>query len=1100
MQILTLGEVALGNTRLDSLPAKRLIGYLIAVPNPTNDRSEIAAALWPDAPKPRDNLRNALADVNSVLAHAGIDPADVFEISREGLTLRRSITVDIRTFRNLLERSDVDSAREAIALYRGVFMPGVSDEWVENARRRAEEDFCSALRIAAAGLSESDPRESNRLAQLWSEISPLSQEPCRIQMRQQATLGEIPEALMVYHRLAERLNRDLAISPDNATVELYEEILRSTGVPGDPQQHLMRTPERDAGLLAYLRRIVDEYDSYERHARQRTLRVEPRLRVALKQHYLPVPIAEFNRSVVLDDARATLIRSIQRGDTSTCVVLGDYGAGKSSVLWTVAVQLAHDYIADPERARYPVLLALRDVGYVKHGWEMVRSLLQRQDLGETALSALRSLNDRGRVVFLLDGLDELGRGMSAQQLLLSWQRIRDTVAAGSYAIVTCRSSFFRGARQLADSIVPRQEMFLKAITASEASEAVAPRLFELRPWSSARVQERLDVAWGANWRHYWNRLKYLHPRLADLAARPGFLEMVIDTRHLLESAQDAHLVDLLTAHTELWYRHDEPRSHLGREQKRRLLEEVALTLWQSRQSTIEEDQLRSIVQALVDEPLDRLTQKACEEDIEVCAQLEWSPEGYRFASDLHLAHAVASALATCCRQRDLTSFGIQRLGPEATTFLARLTARDGWLNRDRLLSLTLQPVDPANPFVGGNAGSLLVARDEDMSGLRLAGASFRGAYLTGACLTRTELSGADLSQAVLDGAMLDGCDLSNANLDGTIFGQGGRIGIIRLDPRGETFAMADHFGVVSMWELQSRRRLSARDGHQDEVWALAWSQADPDFLATGSLDRTVRFWQRAGDDLRRRPDLGVLPHADWVLGISWAADGRRLATSCADGLVRIWEVGGAREPRMMDLAGDVHGVAWHPSDDVIAVATGTSAVAIWTLDNARLRYLDAAGSVATWSVAWSPDGQFLASTSDDGVVRVWSTGTWEEVAPHHGLHQGAALGCAWSPDSRLLASSGGDHVIRIWKLPELVIGAELTGHSADTWNLTWHPTADLLLSASDDATVCYWNPTASGTPIHTLIQPPRCNGADIRDAHGLAKQTKHMLVAAGAIA
>jgi WD40 repeat protein len=67
-----------------------------------------------------------------------------------------------------------------------------------------------------------------------------------------------------------------------------------------------------------------------------------------------------------------------------------------------------------------------------------------------------------------------------------------------------------------------------------------------------------------------------------------------------------------------------------------------------------------------------------------------------------------------------------------------------------------------------------------------------------------------------------------------------------------------------------------------------------------------------------------------------------------------------------------------------------------------------------WDVAFSPDGRTLASSADDGAVKLWNVASLQEATTLHG-HRGPVSAIAFSPDGKHLASGG--WAVRLWNAP-----------------------------------------------------------------------------------
>ena len=134
--------------------------------------------------------------------------------------------------------------------------------------------------------------------------------------------------------------------------------------------------------------------------------------------------------------------------------------------------------------------------------------------------------------------------------------------------------------------------------------------------------------------------------------------------------------------------------------------------------------------------------------------------------------------------------------------------------------------------------------------------------------------------------------------------------------------------------------------------------------------------------------------------------------------IKLWDTTTGQQRAFLVHPGGVRSVAYSPNGETLASAGWDKTVRLWDVTTGK-QQVALPHSDALRSLAFSPDGKTLASGSEDGTVKLWNTATWREEITLHG-HAGPVICLSFSPDGKTLASAsawGEDHgVLNLWDM------------------------------------------------------------------------------------
>jgi WD40 repeat protein len=151
----------------------------------------------------------------------------------------------------------------------------------------------------------------------------------------------------------------------------------------------------------------------------------------------------------------------------------------------------------------------------------------------------------------------------------------------------------------------------------------------------------------------------------------------------------------------------------------------------------------------------------------------------------------------------------------------------------------------------------------------------------------------------------------------------------------------------------------------------------------------------------------------------------------------------------------VSSVAFTPDGQWLASGCWDGTVKLWDVAKGELLFTWNAHELRVTSVAISPDGKLLATGSDDGSCKIWDLAA-RRIRNILKRENGYVMAVAFSADGRWLASGSSYGVLRTWEVSNGKPGRAIEAHAATVEAIAISPDSRSLASVSRDGTTKIW--------------------------------------------
>ena len=188
-------------------------------------------------------------------------------------------------------------------------------------------------------------------------------------------------------------------------------------------------------------------------------------------------------------------------------------------------------------------------------------------------------------------------------------------------------------------------------------------------------------------------------------------------------------------------------------------------------------------------------------------------------------------------------------------------------------------------------------------------------------------------------------------------------------------------GRAVVIDLAKQQIVQEFAGHYDVAYAAVWSP-DERLVATAGYDRRIILHDAISGEFVRVFN----GHNGAIFNLQFSPDGTLLASASADGTVKIWHVAtGERLDTLSQPQAEQYSVRFSPDGNAVYATGADNRIRKWNVVSRTSQIINpliisrfAHEGVIT-SLTISPDGRFLATAEDKGILKIWDAARVHEI-------------------------------------------------------------------------------------------------------------------------
>jgi hypothetical protein len=251
-------------------------------------------------------------------------------------------------------------------------------------------------------------------------------------------------------------------------------------------------------------------------------------------------------------------------------------------------------------------------------------------------------------------------------------------------------------------------------------------------------------------------------------------------------------------------------------------------------------------------------------------------------------------------------------------------------------------------------------------------------------------------------------------------------------------------------------------GHGAWITTLAFAPGGK-LLASGSLDKTIRFWEAPSGQLQQT----LQGHTEMLAALAFAPGGQLLASGSFDFTIKLWDVLTGRLQNTFETHdGTVTALAFSPDGRLLLSAGRDQRLILTDLATGKVKLRTQWPSRWILAVAFAPDGKSLLAGDESGSVLVLDAQTGAEKQRLYrssvvGVPSGGVKTLAFSHNRRLVAFGTSRQTVELWDLQGGVLKQRLTDNVGEPSALAFSPGDLNIVCGNSNGTLAVWA-TASG--------------------------------------